>query len=299
MQSRKEVWHKIGEFLQSLPVFWILVGISILAVLYEFGLRQADDKDGYSLNVYTEFLGLAATVLIVNTWYQHRDERRRKQELKERLLSDAISPQTNIAQKAFYDMRVGRLIFGEDSILRRANLYQAIPGKVILRNANMERAFMWSADFSGSIFTDATLKEANLMGAKLANTEFGTASLRNVNLENADLSGANLIGADLTGANLLNADLNHVHSYMHWLNDPEEIEANPRFYRQLILPDGCPASENVDFSRFTDPNYPGEPWRSKDPDSPAYRGHYQERLDMMRRFSEYRPPPPHSGGGSG
>lgn len=290
MNRQRNRWREFGEYIHDVPVFWVLVGVATFAVLYELGRRFIDPGDAYSLNVWTEILGVMATILIVNTWYQNRDERRRNQEMRARLLNDAIYPDSSIAQKAFYDMRVSGMTIGKKSVLRGANLFRANPGKVILNFARMERAFMWSADFSGSTFTDAILDDADIQGAKLAKTDLKRASIRNANLENADLSGADLIGADLTGANLLNADLKNVHYFIHWLNDPEEILADPDYFRQLILPNGCEAIENTDFSRFTDPKHKRF-WRSNDPDSPAFIGDYRKRLDFIQATLEYRPPP--------
>ena len=295
MRNQPRIWWKTGKFAPALPLFALLILIVILALFYRHGRDNASIRaDPYALNTHTEIIGVALgvliTVYIIDARNRHHDERRRKQELKDRLLREARSPHVNIAQEAFYEMWASKLVLGEGSILRGANLHRARPGKVTLSNANMEKAFMWSADFSGSTLTGVVLDDADLMGAELDNVSLRDASLRNANLEHASLTHANLMFADLTGANLLEANLEHVQYFLHWLGDTVEDGTNPILPYQLILPDGCEATEDTDFSRFTDPDCP-DFWRSPDPESPAYLGHYQRRLDTIRRFTEYRPPP--------
>jgi uncharacterized protein YjbI with pentapeptide repeats len=65
---------------------------------------------------------------------------------------------------------------------------------------------------NGCDFSEATLKEAILLGASLrfahfVNADLRGADLRGTDLTRADFAGADLSGADVTGANLDEADL--------------------------------------------------------------------------------------------
>ncbi len=65
---------------------------------------------------------------------------------------------------------------------------------------------------NGCDFSEATLKDASLIGASLRFARFVNADLRGANFRGADLTradftGADLTGADVTGANLDEADL--------------------------------------------------------------------------------------------
>lgn len=74
----------------------------------------------------------------------------------------------------------------------------------------------------GSLFS---LREANLRGANLSETELSGADLRGADLSNADLRGANLSGADLSKANLHAANLSEANLAMARLNGANLGEA--------------------------------------------------------------------------
>ena len=77
---------------------------------------------------------------------------------------------------------------------------------LLTRYQSGKRDFSWAslpqADLSG-----ANLANINLYRATLTEANLAGANLSNANLFKANLSGANLMGADLTGANLRKADL--------------------------------------------------------------------------------------------
>ena len=69
--------------------------------------------------------------------------------------------------------------------------------KCDLRDADLNGAYLRSADFS-----DADLGEADLRGAYLEQADFKGADLKDADLRGANLNGANLNGANLNGAAL-------------------------------------------------------------------------------------------------
>ena len=308
MNEEQSRWDEIRKIqIESATAYRVLGGLVLVGILILIGKQSNTNRSDFDLNLFTEIIGVAITVLIIDTIYSYRDERRRDQELKDRLLSKARSPLTDIAQDAFHEMMEKRLIYDKNSILICARLTNAQPRRVALSRANLKRACLVMADFSGSAFNDADLESALLSNAILNNTEFRSANLKNADLEGARLDFSDLTWADLEGANLMNASIENPHLYIHWVNDPEEIKANPQRFRQLILPDKSqPDSDQYDLSRFTDPNH-AKFWRSEDPESPAYRGHYEKQQALIRRLLESdRPPenpppthPPPAGGDSG
>ncbi|MDD9956997.1 MAG: pentapeptide repeat-containing protein [Anaerolineaceae bacterium] len=286
----------------------LIVAFFVLALFYRHGRDNISPEDSYSMNIHTEVFGfgisVVITVFVIDELNRRRDKERREQDTKEQLLRDAVSPNPDDARKAFFDMWKRGLVQGEHGILRGANLYGARPGEVTLSGARMDGAIMrWSdfskSEFDGAILDNACLKSADLEWASLCN-----ASLKNADLENADLSHATLIGADLTGANLLGTKIYRNNLYNHAAEMPDIPDTEKP---QAKLPDGKPMNANTDLAYFTDENYPGGVWRSKDPESPAFRGHYEERLAFIQRMSENRPsnfpplpsPNPRAGGDAG
>lgn len=308
MSEKNTRWSKLLERVPGRAVAYTLIALilSLLMVgLYVIG-RVYIAKDAYSQNLYTEFLGVVlsviVTVFIVDNLKRRLDEKQREQErehereqaLKERLQIEIRSPQMGTVLDAFHEMLDRGFLYGENSILRGQFLAQIKPIKVSLRNTRLDGVNLDHSDFSKSDLYGVNLDNARLKSANLSNANLWRSSLKNADLENADLSEADLICANLEGANLLNASFKFPHLYVHWLNEQDEMRADPDSYRQLILPDGTQATPDTDLSRFTDPEHP-DFWRSDDPESPAYRGHYDERLAMFKRMSENRPtnlPPP-------
>ncbi len=299
-------WWNSEEVRNSRRALVLILASFILVWFYKYGKDNVSIRnDGYLLNIHTEVFGVAlgavVTIFVIDRLY----ERQRKQNLIDRLLYDARSTEPAVSKRAFEDMKYHRLIYGENSILRRgkrrANLYGACSGRVTLSRARMDGAIMTWSDFSESEFDRAILDNACLGSANLEWASFRDASLKDANLENADLSHATLVGADLTGANLLGAKIyrDKLYNYAAELPDVPDTETP-----QATLPDGTPITANTDMARFTNPEHP-KFWRSDDPESPAFRGHYEERLARIKRMSENRPsnlpppPTPPAGGDSG
>ncbi len=285
-------WWNSEEVRNSRRALVLILAFFILVWFYKHGEDSVSIRnDGYLLNIHTEVFGVAlgavVTIFVIDRLY----ERQRKLNLIDRLLYDARSTEPAVSKRAFEDMKYHRLIYGEKSILQKANLRGASPGKVTINNANLHRAYMLSSDFTGSIFSGAVLDDAFLVGARLEKASFRDASLRNADLREAKLNNAYLMFANLEGANLMDAELEQVHFFMKWLGDLDDAKVSVNAPRQLILPDTNPADIDTDFARFTNPNHP-EFWRSDDPESPAYIGKYKEDLAFIRSVLDTRSPPP-------
>ena len=299
MRNQRRSWWKTGKFGPGLPLFALLILILILALFYRHG--RDDDfirADSYALNTHTEIIGVALgvliTVFILDARNRHRDEQRREQELKDRLLREARSPDPSTAQNAFHQMKEFGLIYGEDSILRAANLAHSRPGKVDLRYARMEGANLLEVDFSNANLLGANLEMANLAGSMLRYADLRAANLKNADLMSSDLTDALLSRADMSGANLLWADTKRTMLFVQYADPTGVFETQSYSRRQLTLPDGSEATKNMDLSRFSDPKHPElKLWRSGDPQSPAYRERSISRF--LREFYESGATPPPAG----
>ena len=215
MSGKQGRWDEIRKIqIESASAYRILGGLVLVGFGVWLGANLFAGDAGYGTNLYTEFISIAVTVLFIDNLNRRRDDRRRKQELAERLLREARSPDTATAQNAFHQMKDLELIYGKDSILRGADLRSIRPGNVDLTGANMEGAKLAMADFSNCTFDYANLEGAKLSGADLTHSCLDTANLENADMEGAKLTHANLVGAHLSGANLLNANANR--AYLSW-----------------------------------------------------------------------------------
>ena len=298
MSEKNSRWDEIRKIhIESATAYRILGGFVLVGIGVLLGVHFFAGDSGYGTNLYTEFISIAATVFVIDILNSRRDERRREQELKDRLLREARSPEGIIARHAYFELAEREMIYGEESVLCRANLFHSRPGKVDLQNANMEGAELREADFSNAELYGANLEKAILVRANLRDADLRRANLKNADLMKADLSGALLSRADLTGADLMYANAKQTGKFIFWANATGDAEAKSSSQRQLILPDGSRATPETDMSRFTDPNHP-DFWRSDDPQSPAYRESFMSKLVREFRKSDPPPqsPPPPAGG---
>jgi uncharacterized protein YjbI with pentapeptide repeats len=95
-----------------------------------------------------------------------------------------------------------RLLDLRETDLRGANLSGSRLDGVTLQGAHLEQV-----DATRTVLTRSNLRDAQLSGATLSESDLESASLARANLEGARLNAANLKGADLSGANLRGSDL--------------------------------------------------------------------------------------------
>ncbi|MEL6149642.1 MAG: pentapeptide repeat-containing protein, partial [Chloroflexota bacterium] len=148
-------------------------GSTVVLILLIFGgfMFTAQILDDYTTNVFTEALGVLATVLIVDLLNRKRAERERKDEL---IFQMGSTEHTTASGAARLLKHRGWLQDGSlrghslsRASLQRADLRGADLRNVRLRYTNMEGAYVDSADLRG---TD--LQHANLSGARLKDAMF-------------------------------------------------------------------------------------------------------------------------------
>lgn len=233
----------------------LIIGIFIGAMFF------GDGNQDYHMNLFTEGMGIVATVIIINRWYVHRDRER----LKRRLVREAGSRSNHIAISAVEQLqdkgwlRIGAndgLLQGarlHNANLQGANLYMADLREADLTGANLREAYLRGAFLRGTYLIEADLQRAdlimgylngaNLNGADLQGAYLTAADLRGANLTVADLRGAYLNGADLQGANLTAANL-------------RETNLTDAKLQGVTLPDGNKYTDNIDIKKFIDPTHP-------------------------------------------
>ncbi|MCY4021856.1 MAG: pentapeptide repeat-containing protein [Anaerolineaceae bacterium] len=227
MTESKNRWDEIRKVqIESGSAYHILGAVLLVLFGVWLGSRLFNGDSGYGSNLFAELLGIFVTVFIIDYLNRQREERRRKRELKDRLLREANSLEPEISRYAFYEMRDLNLIFGENSILQGENLWSTKPENVDLSGANMKGTGLCNADLSNAFLIDANLENANFRIAKLKNASLGMARLVNAELGNADLSNAELLGTDLTGANLRLAKVRNAYLVFRPPNT-SEIRAGP------------------------------------------------------------------------
>lgn len=207
-KPRREEIQKIHHNYQ---VFYEMLGgavVLVMSVLIGSGVFGAENVD-YRMNLFTEGMGIVATVFMINRWYAHRE----RESLKRRLIREAGSRSHDIAISAVEWIEREGWLRGEDGLLKGADLREARLKDARMAGANLEGANLDSADLRGVNLNGAILCRANLFGAdlrcwaKLREADLSGTKLGLANLERVDLQMANLNRSDLGNANLKDADL--------------------------------------------------------------------------------------------
>jgi len=197
--------------LRNILIAFGIVALLVLVSVYLFtGTLQ-----GFWVNVATEIIGIALTIVFIDYYYRQREEK----ELKERLIREMGSSDNADALKAVGELRSHGWL--QDGSLAGKNFVYANLDNANLILANFENCFFGSASFRNAI-----LHSANLKNAHLHNTDFRSASLFGVNLEGATLQNAKIKQTKFRGTNLHNSDL----------EDKQLIYANT--LREVTMPDG-------------------------------------------------------------
>lgn len=219
----------------------VLLGVVIGAAIFS-------NSGDYQTNLYTEFLSICVTVLVLDTRAQRREARRRRDELRERLLREAASSVNETVRRAVEELERGDYLRGGDGWLAEADLERANLHGINLERANLRRAKLSHADLRECVLFDADLEGADLMGASMQRTLLSYANLRDSYLGNADLREANLQSANLTNANLNFADLRAAD--LSKANLKGTMMYQTQCDDKTILPDGSHWQADVDLAQF-------------------------------------------------
>lgn len=258
----RKIWHDNHLFYKLLGAA-VLIGVGMLLGRIIYATPDADQAWGYGVNIYTSVISTAVTVLILDELNRRRSKREAKAEAEaeyqQQLIDDAASSSNEVAKNAVHQIRRKDWLYGENGLLKGADL-----GKANLQNVDLS-----SANLRSTHLSEANLQEANLRGAQLQRSALVATNFRDANLAEVNLRGAWLLDADLQNANLT----------LSWLEGASfnradlqgAILAGADFSEVTRLPDGTYWTPGTDMSRFTDPKHP-DFWRSDNQFSPAYRG---------------------------
>lgn len=218
-------------------VYPLILGSALLGIGIWIGSSLFADKDSYGMNLFTEFVGIGATVFIINQIYDRRDRLREQEQVarnrecekkqqiadkKRELVLQVRSQNNDVALRSIEELRLRGWLNCEDGALKGKNLSEANLTDADLEAANLQRAFLSKTQLTGAhlfvtdlrnanlyraILTNANLLSAYLQEADLESAELQDAILWQVQLQGADLSYAHLQRADLKGANLKCANL--------------------------------------------------------------------------------------------
>ncbi|MEL6408628.1 MAG: pentapeptide repeat-containing protein, partial [Chloroflexota bacterium] len=135
--------------------------------------------------------------------------------------------------------RKSELIFqlGSDERVTAKGALRMLRHRGWLTDGSVNGSYLRRANLAESDLSDASLAGADLWGANLNRAFLAGSNLERTNLRDVDLSDASLWRANLTGAYISNTNLSGV-----------------------TLPDGKKWNENIDMSRFTDPQHPNFHW---------------------------------------
>lgn len=270
-------------------LYHITAAVALIGIGIGIGYLLAADRQGLTFNLFTEAIGIAVTVLILDRLLERRAQRRQLEELKGELIREMGSYDNGAVLRAIGELRAHGWL-GDGSLrgkdLRRADLHgaeleEADLCQAMLMESNLNQVSFWSAKLQGARFgyadlQDAVLYCADLRGAQLWDADLRHGFLRAANLQGAflrtaQLHHADLVMADLTEANLLGADLREADLRRANLTDANLEQAKldaARFDVETVLPDGTPWEPDADLARFTGSER-GDLWRSSNPNSPA------------------------------
>lgn len=183
------------------------------------------------------------------------------QESKARLIKMLSNAESSQAISAVNSLEAyGWLSDGtlSDQTILHVNLPQIVMRDAVIINtdmlgSNFSEAVFYDSNLSGtdfilSNFSKATLYDVNLSYAVMYDVDLTGAVLDGANLSNVDFRSADLRDADLIGANLTGADLRRA-----FVSGADFTNATLDWVK---LPDGAIWDEDVDITRYTDPNHP-------------------------------------------
>jgi uncharacterized protein YjbI with pentapeptide repeats len=240
------------------------------------------------INLGTEVFGAVVIFVLLERLVTGKE---REEELKRQFAGMMGSANNEVALRGAAELHARGLladgILKEYPDLRGADLSYTVfkayrdtddePKLAIFEGVDLSRARLMYAEFLDKIdLSGVVFRGANLSGARL----------RGVNLHKADLEGANLTGANLKEANLSYVALNEASTLSQAnLQGADLFEADllglnvasVLFNKHTKLPDGTFYSSKRDLACFVRPTYPGGPWKSSDPESPAYPDNRRKR----------------------
>lgn len=241
MQALRDWWQQQGRVARTRLIEWrnlLLVAIVLLALGLALG--------GVLLWAMLTLVGLMVAYALLRFLREQQRHLRyytTRQQLKERLLLEIGSLDNEVALVAVEQLR-------REEWLADGSLSGLLLQGTDLRNAELWGSVMHETNLGQALLTNANLEFAEMQGAVLDDADLSGTNLRFANLSHASLKGAclrraQLVYTHLEGANLGDADLREAQH----LNQAE-------FDAYTVLPDGSRWQPDCDLERFTNPDHP-------------------------------------------
>ena len=269
-------WEKVSglnRFGFILAAIAIIIGVLGYLNQHHNMLPGLTDIFGdFYANVSSELISIVITVLVLEGFYERRQNAQELSRLKAMLGSDEnFVTKIAVAELKLRGWLYDKSLEGTDLssadlsrlYLMKASLPETRLGEANLSNAKMSRANLSNAtlrkvNLSGASLTKVNLSGAflaagNLSGAKLYKANLSEAYLRQVNLSSALLSVTNLSRANLRGANLLGAELSKANLSGANMRDARLDHANMYGVicnEDTILPDESNWTPDVGWTKF-------------------------------------------------
>lgn len=250
MNDHQNKNDEITEIHQRFKGFYEFLGGSVIVmILLVIGAYIFIDQfTDFSMNAFTELVGVVGTALILDRIYK----RRAGLELKEQLIFQMGGDEPIMTKQAVRMLRYKGWLDNNDLVgakLVGANLQDLQLQQVNLQNAdlsfsNLQGINLFYTNLSGANLTFAELNFANLTQANLNEANLWKANLKHANLRKTNLKDANLNEANLSGTYLREANLKNI-------SFTDKNSLNP-----TVFPDGTFLSQLEDLERFTNPTHP-------------------------------------------
>jgi uncharacterized protein YjbI with pentapeptide repeats len=173
-----------------------------------------------------DLLPEAAGIFVTITVIDYLNRRRAIKQVQEQLVRDASSIVNNIAINAVHQLNKRGWLFGDNGLLKGANLRFANLQGANLFGANLQGADLFKTNLQEAALSFANLQEANLELANLQGETLSYANLQKAYLLKANLQGADLFMAKLQGACLVEANLQEADLHEANLRGADLFEAN-------------------------------------------------------------------------
>jgi len=199
-------WDEIETIWKQNRYLYVVVGFIFGLLAFPAIELILTDLKSFLANLVPEFIGIAVTVLLIDSLLRRREEERAVRELKERLISE-LSLNTNVFAK-----RAASILW------RRGWLQDGSVRYADLEAANLEGAYLRDADFTDSDLHYANLMGANLRGAKLTRTDLRSTNLAKADLREADLCQARVYSNTVLDEQTIMPDGTHWNAGIIWSN---------------------------------------------------------------------------------
>ena len=253
--TRQQEIHAIWKDYQGL---YVMAGVLIGLLVFPFLELVINDLSQLLIGIVPEAIGIGFTVSILDREYQKREEKRKIEDNKHRLIRDVGSQVEGSAVKAVEELRAHDWLEGDDGLLKGAslvfaklqglNLEHANFEEIDLLNANLEEANLQYAELKKAYLREANMKGTNLIGANLEGANLNGTNLEGAIMWHANLSGAKLVNANLSSAKLASVNLSGAN--LHNANLEGAI------LTRASLPDGTIWTSKDDMRRFIDREHP-------------------------------------------